>query len=347
MFLQNIPPWHERGLNGFDPTIHVDGLEHAIRNSNLKKSNFIWKKIARPHAVSIKGVIERATWKTFGNSGGPVPMTSSFGELLINIAWLPNSDGKMHRPCELTLDDLPESFERDTELAEQLGMKKNEEAELAEKVGIPVEWIEVLKEAPREVLNRPETLEKIKELVCGEDFVEGDETNLQSGNPEFPEDPVLNPVRRVAKFEEELRNLPLKEYEERVRSVRVNPPREASRVRLKSEYTNDDEQMICQICQKEMPFKKRDGEYYFEAVEALNKENFTKEHEAQFLALCPECAARYHEFIKTDKNAMQEMIDQLMVSENLQIPLQLGENEANLRFVEKHWRDIKQILESA
>ena len=126
------PPWHKRGRNGFDPTIHVDGLEHAIKNSNLKKSNFIWKKIARPYAVSIKGVIEKATWKNFENSGGPVPMTSSFGELLINLAWLPNSDGKMHRPCELTLDDLPESFERDAKLAEQLGMQKVEEAKLAE-----------------------------------------------------------------------------------------------------------------------------------------------------------------------------------------------------------------------
>ena len=333
------PPWHKRGLNGFDPTIHVDGLEHAIRNSNLKKSNFIWKKIARPHAVSIKGVIERATWKTFGNSGGPVPMTSSFGELLINIAWLPNSDGKMHRPCELTLDDLPESFQPDTNLAEQLGMKRDEVAELAEKAKIPVKVIEALK--------NPGILAKFEELLALEDGGGVDPTNPVPSNPKFPESPVINPDRRAAKFDEELGNSPSKEYEERVRSVRVNPPREASRVRLKSEYTNDDEQMICQICQKEMPFKKRDGEYYFEAVEALNEEHVAKEHEAQFLALCPECAARYHEFIKTDKNAMQEMIDQLMASENLQIPLQLGENEANLRFVEKHWRDIKQILESA
>ena len=333
------PPWHKRGLNGFDPTMHVDGLEHAIRNSNLKKSSFIWKKIARPHAVSIKGVIERATWKTFGNSGGPVPMTSSFGELLINIAWLPNSDGKMHRPCELTLDDLPESFQPDTNLAEQLGMKRDEVAELAEKAKIPVKVIEALK--------NPGILAKFEELLALEDGGGVDPTNPVPSNPKFPESPVINPDRRAAKFDEELGNSPSKEYEERVRSVRVNPPREASRVRLKSEYTNDDEQMICQICQKEMPFKKRDGEYYFEAVEALNEEHVAKEHEAQFLALCPECAARYHEFIKTDKNAMQEMIDQLMVSENLQIPMQLGENEANLRFVEKHWRDIKQILESA
>ena len=44
---------------------------------------------------------------------------------------------------------------------------------------------------------------------------------------------------------------------------------------------------------------------------------------------------------------MQEMINQLMVSAKLQIPLQLGELNVNLRFVETHWRDIKQILETS
>ena len=338
------PPWHIRGLEGFDPTIHVDGLEHAIKNKpNPTKSEFIWNGIAKRHAVCIKGDIEKATWKNYGNSFSE-QMTSSFGDLLIDTAWLPDSAGKMHRPCELTLDDLPQSFERDANLAEQLGMKKDEEVELAEKVGIPVEWIEVLKEAPPEVLNRPEILEKIKQLVRGEDSVKEDATNPRSSNPEFPESPVKNPERRAAKIDEELEDLPSREYEQRVRSVRVNAAREAARVWLKSKYTNDDEQMICQ---KEMPFKKRDGEYYFEAVEALNRDHFPIEHERQFLALCPECAARYQEFIKNDKEAMQEMINLLMVSENLQIPLQLGELNVNLRFVETHWRDIKQILETS
>ena len=144
----------------------------------------------------------------------------------------------------------------------------------------------------------------------------------------------------------ELENMPVKEYDRLLRSVQVNSTREVAREWLKAEYTNNDRQMICQICQKEMPFKKRDGEYYFEAVEALNKENFTKELEAQFLALCPECAARYQEFIKRDEDAMQRMIAQFIVSEDFQVPLQLGELKTNLRFVEKHWKDIKQILES-
>ena len=43
--------------------------------------------------------------------------------------------------------------------------------------------------------------------------------------------------------------------------------------------------------------KKRDGEYYFQAVAALFKNHFTREHKAQFLALCPLCVAMYSEFV--------------------------------------------------
>ncbi len=38
---------------------------------------------------------------------------------------------------------------------------------------------------------------------------------------------------------------------------------------LNETYKNNAEELICQICKKEMPFKKKDGTYYFEAVEIL------------------------------------------------------------------------------
>lgn len=328
------PPYHKRGLCGFDPTIHVDGLEHAMNNPDLKKSAFIWNRIAKPHADCIKGDIEKATWKNYGNSGGPEPMTSEFGKLLINSFWLPKkSDGEMHRPCELTREDLPESFVWDENLAEQLGMRRDELAELAEKASIPVKVIEALK--------KPATLKRVQEFLARQDTVRTD-----SINPEFPQDPVKNPERRAAKIDEELENSPVKKYEVREKSDRVNAPREAARVWLKNAYTVDD-QMFCQICGKEMPFKKRDGEYYFEAVEALDKEHLPLEHERQFLALCPECAARYQEFIKNDKGAMRKMIDRLMGSADGEIPLSLGELNPNLRFTKKHWFDFKEILKKS
>ena len=103
---------------------------------------------------------------------------------------------------------------------------------------------------------------------------------------------------------------------------------------------------MCQICKEEMPFRKRDGDYYFEAVEALSKDFFGREHEAQFLALCPLCAAMYKEFVKRDEEEMMRLKNALMRSEDLEIPLKLGELETSVRFVQIHRYDMRIILKT-
>ena len=94
-----------------------------------------------------------------------------------------------------------------------------------------------------------------------------------------------------------------------------------------------------------MPFKKRDGEYYFEAVEALSGDCFCKEHEAQFLALCPECAARYKEFVKRNETTQSKLHHALKDSDKLEVSLKLGEKKTSLLFVEIHRQDMKTILQ--
>ena len=83
----------------------------------------------------------------------------------------------------------------------------------------------------------------------------------------------------------------------------------------------------------------------FEAVEALSREHFTMEHEAQFLALCPLCAAMYKEFVKQDEGAMSDLKNVLMNTDDFEVPLRLGKLETSIRFVETHYHDIKMILE--
>lgn len=102
--------------------------------------------------------------------------------------------------------------------------------------------------------------------------------------------------------------------------------------------------MVCQICKEELPFKKRNGEYYFEAVEAFSKDYFTREHEAQFLALCPLCAAMYNEFVKCDKESIDSFKIAVMISEIPEVGLYLGELKTSVQFVESHHQDIKTIL---
>jgi len=171
------------------------------------------------------------------------------------------------------------------------------------------------------------------------------EANTSKKNPAFPTKFVSNPERRQEKLREQLNDAPEKEYKDCNRSVRTTEGTIDPRPWLRSQYTNDADQMICQICKEEMPFRKRDGEYYFEAVEALSRDHFPKEHEAQFLALCPLCAAMYKEFIKEDKDTMEILKGALMISDKHEVPLPLGDLDTSVRFVESHWHDIRTILQ--
>ncbi len=93
-----------------------------------------------------------------------------------------------------------------------------------------------------------------------------------------------------------------------------------------------------------MPFRKRNGEYYFEVVEAFGAEIVNKELEAQYLALCPTCAAMYNEFMKHDTNAMTILRKELLDSTSGEVPLTLGTLNTSIKFVEKHFLDFKTIL---
>ena len=117
------------------------------------------------------------------------------------------------------------------------------------------------------------------------------------------------------------------------------------RTHLKERYTTDDNKMQCQMCSKEMPFKKRNSdEDYFEAVEALGKGYFFKEHEAQYLALCPECAAEYKEYVKKDPKARETFHDALKHSDSPQIHLESHGRTIRIWFQDKHWQDLKTVL---
>ena len=155
---------------------------------------------------------------------------------------------------------------------------------------------------------------------------------------------VRNPERRTHQLEQQLRDAPKKTYESRSRSVRTTRGTIDPRTQLREEYTSDSGEMECQLCKEAMPFKNREGKPYFEAVEVLTNEHFTREHEAQFLALCPECAARYQEFVKRVPGAVENLKNELMNADGLEIPLQLDELKTSIRFSRRHWHDMQTIL---
>lgn len=324
---------HVRNVNGSYPFIEIDGLKFALNNLNLQKSRFIWNEIAIENLKSIKGVVETSSNRNYNKYVIKTPWISEkFGRLLMEIEWLPDNQEKYHRPGDLYLDDLPVSFIRDESLAKQLEMKKDVLVKLAEEAGVSVEAIIKMRLYDK---TTPATQKRIVALL----------QNQNGGLPKFPTGSSLNHERRKKKLLEKIASAPKKKYEKREQSMRTTKGTIDPNQWLMEFYTNDEDQMVCQICKNEMPFKKRNSKYYFEAVEALSREYFTKEDEAQYLALCPLCAAMYKEFVKCDEFAMASLRDALMEVEDAEVPLRLGELSTSLRFVETHFQNIKVIIE--
>lgn len=324
--IRNSHGSHERGVNGFDPSIEVDGIKHALANPSFEKSLYIWNTFALPYRNCIQGIIETSGRKDFSGETDKKKIISNFGKILINTAWLPSAQGIFYKPNEIELDDLPEVFHRDEKLAEQLGMKKDVVAKLAEKVGVQREDIDFIKQNPEEFSQWKKA------------------TSRKQAKPAFPLKKSVNPERREERLLEDLAESPEKTYENKERSVRTSKGTIDSDTFLRNLYTNNENQMVCQICEIEMPFKKRNGEYYVESVEVLDKNSLVKEHEAQYLALCPLCSAKYKEFVKKDKGALDKLKSVLLKSDGIEIPIILDER-ATIRFVEIHIKALKIILQ--
>lgn len=334
----NRGPKHQRGLKGFDPDFSIDRLDVVLKQEpSVDRARLIWNKLVIPNSSFIRGIVEKSGYQNFSSPTKSEEYFSKFGELLAKNRWLPNQKGEFFYPIDLSLEDLPDEFDRNHQLAQQLNMKSDVLKAALEDAGIPLEnqkYIELLRN-----LNQDQR----RQL---------DDLLQQKVKPQFPSKPVADPQRRQEKILELSIAAPERDYEQKSRSVRTSQPNHDPKPTLKNYYTNNLGQLICQICEEEMPFKKRDGEYYFEVVECFDKKmmeefGLIKEVPELYLALCPICAAKFQEYIKRDPNKMDKFLEAIKSAENeLSISFQLDMPEiiTSVRFVEKHLHDIRVIL---
>jgi hypothetical protein len=333
---------------GTNSDFSVTALKCFLSVCTLKKSKLVWRTMR-------DGDTDRKLHAFFGRNGSYSEYgASSLVHDLRTSRWVPQSIGQniiFVKPGDAFPEKLPDGFEYQT------GWKWIQEIEFAKHA-------EILREATKleEEKRTAEYKQKTESAsVLGFDSAENgiEAAKLQKDNPDgyrklmeetytpkatFPTRSTVNPERRQEKLEQDFDEAPAKQYEKRERSVRVTASAIDKETWLRNMYTNDSNEMICQICKDEMPFRKRNGEHYFEAVEALSKEYFKKEHEAQHLALCPLCSAKYKEFVKGEKDALATLKKELQEAADNEVPLSLGNEKTTLRFVEIHMRDIKQIL---
>ena len=129
---------HERGVEGFDPGAEIEGLDFALRHPGQARSEYVWNALLAPNRRLVAGVVEKSVRQGFMDSSRE-HVRSAVGMAATGAAWLPGPDGEFRRPAELSLDDLPPTYERDESLAKALGMIQSAVAEASRQLGIPPE----------------------------------------------------------------------------------------------------------------------------------------------------------------------------------------------------------------
>ena len=331
-------PGEKNSRHSINEDYNIGGFKSLLDHLSIKKAKLIWRTMQDLPVECLYARHRRS------QSYEPRIGSSTLVHILKREEWVPQiKDGqsppcKFVKPVHAVAGDLPPGF-----------IVKAGSAWLSE-----IEFGKQAAEATQEHQNKKNvvlelgfpSLEDAENMakMLEEDPTIIKEWKARKHKPQFPESPSSDRQRREEKISQQLEDAPPKEYKTKDRSVRTSSPSLDKTSYLRGQYTNANNEMACQICEHEMPFKKRNGEYYFEAVEAFSNDYFSKEHVAQYLALCPLCAAMYKEFIKHDASAMRELRDSLKNSDEHTFPLQLGEVETTIRFVETHFRDIETIL---
>ncbi len=318
-----------------------DELEAVIDLEDKRVSILIWNMMSLSHQ-DILYAFHKAKYKS--------TLQKKPSQLIIclrNKKWIPSRDGSFCTPQEMTHDKLLKNFEyRDAngwltaigfgEMARQASAKYQQKEEMFKKFGISRKIAEAILLLPleKQVVAREKMLEV---LVC---------LGSEDGNVLFPERSPKNPERRAKKVAEGHDDAPAKTSEKKMRTVRTSSSSIDPKPYLLNLYTTDDEQVVCQMCEAEMPFKLRDGSHHFEAVQLLD--SLEKESHQTYLALCPTCAAKYRFLVKNHEESRDAFTDALLNDEEtLQFSIDLHDpnlDPLSIRFTKTHLLDIQTVL---
>ena len=317
---------------GVNEDYYIDSLDTLLKQKNIGIARLVWRTL-----TGVEPRVLKARYRP-NQQYNIRTVPSVLVQTLRSAKWIPGKDGKFYLPREMSQKRLRDDFEYDdrngwltaigfAEEEQKATKEYRQRKEIAKQLGVTLQDIDFLKM----LKESPEQYKKIKRQV--------EEISTPT---EFPERPSVDPERRAQRAKGRAGEAAEKKYEGRKRSVRVSGPAGDKVTYLEQSYTNDNNQLVCQMCENEMPFRRRDGRYYFEAVQIFD--DLAKEYVAAYVALCPLCAAKFKELIKRDDKHRKKLRDQVAGTTELQIGLDLGKETGNIRFVEKHLLDLQGIL---
>lgn len=323
--------------NTTDVDYTIDDMEKYLSAKSIPASRLLWDALLKAP--------ENCALAQYSPNSKFDPRTDD-SWLVIQLrkhAWIPDKSGEFRLPQGVTQDDLRTDFPFDNRngLLTAIGFGENAKNQ-SEEHRVKNQ------EAQKLGLGSAEVLEKWKK-VWGSG-VTPDEILAQQAHYQRisqPVDSVDDPARRQRKVLANIADAPSRESVRLERAIQkdISDVTAQAKAYLRTKCMNADEQLVCQCCHEEMPFKLRSGEHYFEAVQCISDKE--TRHFQNRLALCPTCAAMYQYARETDDAEIRRSIIEFEADDKapaIEIPIRLAGRELTLRFVGTHWFDLKTVL---
>lgn len=267
-------------------------------------------------------------------------MVSQLASTLTSTPWVLNRDGDLKLPREVSVEELPDDWQvpQPASLVYKLDFGADAVRRRQKQEGVT----DFLREEGLDE-DSLDILRQVKEAGLDLRAILRDHAAMS----QFPDGPSEDPVRRAGVAAVDAASAPEYSTSIRERSV-VDGQAQASaesRAYLRAQYTTSAGEMHCQACRKPLPFKIKDGSWYFEAVRLVNARN--QVHTANAIALCPLCAALYKYARGTKNEAILDELDSTTIDAGqgtVEIPVVLDGKRIKLGFTGKHAIDIKTAL---
>lgn len=329
-----------RSTRGINQDYHIPRLDDLLDKPNFALSQLIWRTLR--HQDQDSWTIAKFKWNA--NS----ELRTSESQLVCVLRekkWIPQTHGRFVSPSEATSEVLPKGFAFDpgwTWLeAIQFGQPQSEGSAEQLQRQIMAEQLGFDKATFERAL-------RFAELPADEQerFLNGLKITPPIVVPihkpiELPTHKPVNKERRAKKVEEEAAKAPERSTKLRTRSISVGlgATKGEAEQYLRQQYTNNDDQMICQVCKDRLPFKLGDGSDYFERVELLC--NLKRHHQMNYLALCPNHAAMFM-YAKDSTIKLQDLIVNL--ADDKELPVVLATKKMTIYFTQTHLADLKAVI---
>ena len=281
------------------------------------------------------------------NSSNTFTFESKIAQELKSVPWVLTREGNLLLPKAVLADDLPDDWSRPSanSLLTEIGFGTRESIAKERRERLHADL--VAQSGSCDLATA--LLDAISSGVPTEVLI-GAVEKWRLHRVAFPELPSGNPPLRAEVASGDAASAPVRETEEKARQVVRGQTQSAGETRtyLRENYTDSDERVRCQSCHNAMPFKLKDGSWYFEAVQFVPGRK--RIHKANALALCPECAAKY-KYVRDTKDTT--LIDDLLEISvlagegSIELPVLIAGKRVALRFTGKHAIDLQAALRVA